>query len=351
MRVCFSGSSFPGTRRSGFTLVELLVVIAIIGILIALLLPAVQAAREAARRTQCMSNFKQLGTALHNYHAAVGQFPPAGLGYGWCMKPEYNQNSTVQNLNGLLLLLPYLGEQPLYDQYDMNAAAANVMAGAYADTTALAPLAGDPVSSGNAEVVSRRLAIFNCPSDSGDPFLSDLSADFGRYYGIAADEGYLGAKTNYDFSVNCDWGYPPSSSPSFTCQEWSRYSPDVRRMFGENSTTRVRDVADGTAHTFAMSETLFDVYNGRCSAWGYRGWVQQGIDVGLRTINRWASDFYDDQNISGLLAAWGSPGSMHPGGCHVLMADGSAHFFEETTDTVVLEQLSTMDGKEVVINP
>ena len=105
--------------RRGFTLVELLVVIAIIGILIALLLPAVQAAREAARRSQCTNNMKQLGLALHNYHDTHLVFPPAGLDYGLAMTGGTEPpGKTVKNMNGLVLLLPYLEQQPLFDKFD-----------------------------------------------------------------------------------------------------------------------------------------------------------------------------------------------------------------------------------------
>src|SRR6516164_6961000 len=91
-------------RRSGFTLVELLVVIAIIGVLIALLLPAVQAAREAARRAQCVNNLKQIGLAMHNYLSAIGQFPPGRVNV-W---GAYAQ------------MLPYLNQRPIFDAFNFN---------------------------------------------------------------------------------------------------------------------------------------------------------------------------------------------------------------------------------------
>ena len=103
--------------QRGFTLVELLVVIAIIGILVALLLPAIQAAREAARRAQCGNNLKQLGVAVHNYHDAYQVFPPAGIGYGWCSegRPGF---PTMLNVSGWTMVLPFLEQQSLYDRYD-----------------------------------------------------------------------------------------------------------------------------------------------------------------------------------------------------------------------------------------
>ena len=105
--------------RQGFTLVELLVVIAIIGILVAMLLPAVQAAREAARRMQCSNNLKQLGIALHNYHNTWDALPPmrggtnSSLGAPWVF-----DNTSVDSLSGLVSLMPYMEQVPLYEQIE-----------------------------------------------------------------------------------------------------------------------------------------------------------------------------------------------------------------------------------------
>ena len=321
----------------GFTLVELLVVIAIIGILVAVLLPAVQSAREAARRVQCTNNLKQLGLALHNYHSAHSRFPPAGIGYGWCHLPAQYGASRIHNLNGLLLLLPHLELKTLYDQFDFRHAAANVMTGndyCCAPTTAVGTLAGDAVTSGNGYVVSQLPSVFVCPSDTGYPYLDELSV-----YGIGGG-GFLGAKTNYDFST----------SSSYDCDHWERHERTRRRMFGEHSITRVAIVEDGTSHTIAMAETMHDVYNGECVAWGYRGWVMVGIDVGGHGINVWHWPGVVPNPERTQLRSWGHAGSLHPGGVHLMMADGSVHFVTEYTSGNILERLSSMsDGEPVAV--
>src|SRR6187551_3780169 len=99
--------------RPGFTLIELLVVIAIIGVLIALLLPAVQAAREAARRSQCTNNLKQIGVALHNYHSATDTFPMGGSRNPFDPPASYDGDPTWSSWSAHALLLPYLEQQPL----------------------------------------------------------------------------------------------------------------------------------------------------------------------------------------------------------------------------------------------
>ncbi|MEZ6133148.1 MAG: DUF1559 domain-containing protein, partial [Planctomycetaceae bacterium] len=107
------------SRKSGFTLIELLVVIAIIAILIALLLPAVQQAREAARRTECKNKLKQLGLAFHNYHDTHNTFPAALYSSGRYNSAAYfSGNNTVKNVTGWQMILPYMDQAALYNQFD-----------------------------------------------------------------------------------------------------------------------------------------------------------------------------------------------------------------------------------------
>ena len=326
-------------RRRGFTLIELLVVIAIIAILIGLLLPAVQKVREAAGRIRCQNNLKQIGLAIHNYEAAYRRLPPGGKGYGWCRYPDPHGDRQIYNLNGLLLLLPFLEQTSLYNRYDPNSCVMNCMegnTGCCPPVASVGTLQGEAVASGNAAVVATPVAVFRCPSDRGDPGLPARN----QYYGISTASDLRGAKTNYDFSAYLN----------YDCNVWRRMSGATRRMFGENSTTRFADVADGLSNTIMVAETTLDVYNGRCSAWGYRGWVMVGIDVANGGgINRW--DFTGTDPQPGRLGSWGRCGSLHPGGANVLLGDGSTRFLRETADRVVLDRLCAMADGAVTIFP
>ena len=307
-------------RRRGFTLIELLVVIAIIAILIALLLPAVQQAREAARRTQCKNNLKQIGLALHNYHDAFGLFPystsaDGSLTASGAPIPFAN----VLNHRGWMFLLPYFDQAPLYNTINFSLPTGSYVRGSGA-------LVGGGVPAVNAKAVSTVLPMLLCPSDDGNPRYTGGTVN---YVIDGAQRQFQGAKTSYDFSV---WRY------SSWMRMWAvlKNRPDTR-LFGLDSASRIRDVKDGTSNTVAVCEGTLEVKNGVANTWGYSKWVGNGIDLAASEgINFWRCCPWrtppDADNRAGSTRNWGAPGSVHTGGMHVLMADGSVHFISENID-------------------
>ncbi len=323
--------------RRGFTLVELLVVITIIGILIALLLPAVQAAREAARRSQCTNNLKQIGLALHNYESARGTFPPSGLDYGWgsvCGGTE-PADKLVKNLHGFVLLLPYLEQDVLFQKCDFKQCFSNCTTGwwsASGSGASARPLAGDAVTSGNSAVAATRVAVFLCPSDS-------YSETTSTTYNTP-----LPYTTNYDFSAE--------RSSCFNI--WSTMPHS--RMFGQNGCMKIGDITDGTSNTVAVNEvTRPQGYNaGGLKHWAFRYYYDIGADLGVdygsavgRGINVWNIPPSYTWVTPGTMPTWGKltsenmVGSFHQGGANGLMADGSVRFLQDRTDYTILVGIST----------
>lgn len=326
--------SFRSPR--GFTLIELLVVIAIIAILIALLLPAVQQAREAARRSSCKNNLKQLGLALHNYHESMGMFPASGYATGMGNYDHFtgSVNFAIQrqaNVSGFVMLLPYLEQNSIYQQWNFNHAASwSYVYGNQSPATVL----GDP--NVNAALSKTPLSVLTCPSDNGKPYYTSIN----QYYSISGTEAG-GYRTNYEFSVN----YNLYSQPHY----WQATSINNRPIFGFDSNTKFKDIIDGTTNTVAFVEQTREKYNGQLGGWSYRCHVNIGVDINWRPINAWDRPAGSGQNyLYGRLGDWASAGSMHPGGCQVTLADGSVRFISENVDASIRRAIWGMADSLVI---
>jgi prepilin-type N-terminal cleavage/methylation domain-containing protein/prepilin-type processing-associated H-X9-DG protein len=345
-------------RRRGFTLVELLVVIAIIGLLVALLLPAVQGARESARMTACRNKLKNLALGIVGYNNQFQAFPPLVQGLGGCGGPQAHWKlatdqyrgpgfampvARIQNMSGFVLLLPHIEEMNLYNKADVNGA---FCSGLTTWTTSNGGvLAGDYLTNGNAEINKTRLSVLECPSATAGSLAPDATTDGtrGRSYWC------FGRTTNYDF-VSDGWqaNYP---------QAWQEMPKQYRRLFGADVKVPVAAVRDGTSNAFMLAETTS---NGRCGAadrgWAFVDHIFFGVESEARSeveINRWIDPARPNclSKVSGRTTHPNLPASEHPGGCHYAMADGSVRFVEEATKNTVLDQLAKIaDGVTPLID-
>jgi prepilin-type N-terminal cleavage/methylation domain-containing protein len=321
-------SSRARARRSGFTLVELLVVIAIIGILVALLLPAIQAAREAARRTQCTNNLKQVAMALHNYHDTHKVFPPGIVDNN----PAYNSAIDVQNnLNGLAwsaLILPFIEQAPLYDE--MRGQTQEFMRHWERD-----------LANTTAVIAAARVGIptYNCPSDTMAA-LNTKRSNFGK-------NNYLGNSGN-------------------------NAAIDRHGIFWVNSRVGMRDIDDGTANTVLVIERTGTTDNRRRNCgeisvapglvncnWNAGLWIGArfiGSQVAWHPgLNSTDVDSYGGQNLTYLInssnrdwgPSWGN-GSDHPGGLQMALCDGAVRFVNESVDMLTYRHLRRRNDGEVI---
>ncbi|MFN0054812.1 MAG: DUF1559 domain-containing protein [Planctomycetales bacterium] len=326
----------PEWSRQGFTLIELLVVIAIIGILVALILPAVQQAREAARRTQCQNNLKQIGLALHN-HVDRFKFYPSSR------RPL--ATSTVR-AGSLTFLLPELDQSAMYDRYDFSVNWSS------------------PI---NLPVTGMRIATFECPSspnparqdgDPGPPFTPNLVAisDYGTALGVDMRLGAL-----------LGWTAPSSTF------DYSSPLNAYEGIMPKNSKNSIAAVRDGLSNTIAVVESAgrpnlyqrsrlvnADLAIARANA---GGWARAATDVLFAgsdpsgaTLPGLSVNRTNGENVVGapyphpVYATEGTsqPFSFHTGGLHALLGDGSARFISESVEVRIFAALLTRQGSEVV---
>ncbi len=306
-----------GRRRPGaFTLVELLVVIAIIGFLIALLLPAVQAAREAARRASCLNNLKQIALAMHNYADVYGGLPA----HGSTNPPHRGWGASI---------LPYLEQTSVEQRYDWTK-------NWY-----------DPA---NQDVVGYQLAVYYCPSAPGPrrvkhPFQTWSSGATGPYplEGEAAASDYLAPRGVLDPTRYS--GTPPTKEGALAYDEARRFA-EIRD--GTSNTLMVTEMAGRPEHWIRgrKQETVPNFYWG---GWNWWYWVGPWASYNSLWIKSWKAD---------CLERWGtrvincqnndSLYSFHPGGANAAFVDGSVRFVSETTDWSVVYGVVTRDNGEVV---
>lgn len=344
------------SKRSAFTLVELLVVVAIIGVLVALVLPAVQSARESARRTQCLNNLKQLGVALHNYVSAEKHFPPGSVAKTYAGQPNHPQ--TFYRWSSLAHLLPYMENQAVRDVLDLS-------------LPLYMPGAGYPIADRNKSGVAQVLPEFLCSSDLGQP----VKTAWGP--------------TNY---VACAGSGAGGGTPF-----------ETDGVFYVNSATAFANLGDGSSHTIAMSESLLgedtqlDATSGFAGATPERNYkfplgFSAAPDLtdakcdGTRSFNSttgngndprgfaWCSgeyrcalyNHYYSPNAANfdcitsvtvdptlppqkLYSAygWRAARSNHPGGVNTLLADGSARLVGDGIDLTLWKNLSTRDAADI----
>jgi prepilin-type processing-associated H-X9-DG protein/prepilin-type N-terminal cleavage/methylation domain-containing protein len=326
--------------HAAFTLVELLVVIAIIGILIALLLPAVQAAREAARRTQCTNHMKQVGVAIHNHENSTKRLPCGMLGHLPKAAREWSAYTAQTQL------LPYLEEMAIYDGIDFTNRWLN------------------PI---NQKAAKAPVAVYTCPSDDS----------LGKIYtsqGLEADTLFEWSRSNFvvcagsshlaPLSLNTLMSRPPEfrDDPRFEPILIKQYKSDG--AFVVEVGRRLREFTDGLSNTVLGSEVLtgMDGKNDVRGIW-FMGFEGGAIYQHQHTPNSSVPDFMESGShcdpyppppempcragASESSQTYFSARSRHPGGVNVLFGDGHVEFITDSVDLMAWRAIATVAGGEV----
>ncbi len=308
--------------QRAFTLVELLVVITVIGVLVALLLPAVQAAREAARRGQCSKQVCQFGLALHAYTYFHGVFPP-GCIVSVGKFPEFDPWTEASvagpgrhGTSWLLMILPYLEQANLYHGWNF---AADVM--------------------GNVAVAQTDIAGFYCPSRRSKLRIGDSKR--------MLSASWVGGGTDYGGCLGAGNGwYNDAASHRFTntpivAEQW--YNRLTIGIFSPNSAAGFTAIRDGTSNTIMTGE-LQRLDGSVAQRTSQDGWALGGVATLFTTAMSETDGTYQTGGLNN--GFFESPGSDHPNGAHFGMADGAVHFINNSIDKQVFYHLGAMaDGR------
>ena len=333
-----------------------MVVIAIIAVLIALLLPAVQAAREAARRSQCVNNLKQLGLAMQNYHDSVGTFPPGHLGTGW------------NDFNALVMLLPYIEQAPLYNSVN------------FANTGN----AANPGNATNFTIMGITLNTYQCPSDTdrltGTQTLNGVTLLFGHqsYSGNSGnapesffDNNKHNAANGITFSVIA--GKPVAIRDVIDgTSNTASWSEKVKGIGSGGNNTYDSSKPPSTVYALSVTSTgngspatpyqdaVPQFYYAACNAinqssaslatgaiaqgtYWWDGHPETGMYNHVMPPNTWSCN---DSNVNDAAASTAS--SHHSGGVNIAFCDGSVRFIKQTISTASWWALGSRAGGEVI---
>jgi prepilin-type N-terminal cleavage/methylation domain-containing protein/prepilin-type processing-associated H-X9-DG protein len=350
----------------GFTLVELLVVIAIIGVLVALLLPAIQAAREAARRTQCVNNSKNIALAAINYHDVQKHFPIDEDYYKGNpdSEQEVNLDTLISNWRGrdttripkggldgggwIVRVLPYLEQQALYDRFDIPDHGIN------GDWNVRGRLGMNYTTDATFRAaVETQPPVLVCPSDEFGgrqanqwPYSDGGSVPFARDL-LVATTGYKGNAGDGHFEFAANFAPQPPGlytyNPLFQCYSGN----DCVGIFWRTSYIRggvkMSEVIDGTSNTFLIGEA--SPIDGNSAAWSSDGdWAITAIEL------NWNIEASGACTNSGARECWTRTRgfrSFHPGGAHFAMVDGSVTFIQDDINPLTYRALSTRSRGEV----
>ncbi len=319
LRLESASAKIASPHARGFTLIELLVVIAIIGVLVALLLPAVQAAREAARRSQCSNHQKQIGLAIHNYHDAYRVFPPGGVNFGLCCAEESYSSWPIS-------ILPYLEQGTLHDQYQhgqTNEAFVNRL------------------------VRETKLPVYVCPSEPDTTGLlipeTGPANDLGLLYRPGSYRGVGGRSDGSGW-----WDSYPQYQSLPRSWKGPLHIADARLSQESFATCK-----DGTSNTLLVGEYGTRTRTRRRTFWAYSYGSYNKSDVvpESRTL---LADFDRCAAIGGaggLHACSRGWGSFHPGVVQFLLCDGSVRPISRSVDMTLLADAATLAGSEVSILP
>ena len=301
----------------GFTLVELLVVIAIIGLLVALLLPAVQASREGGRRSQCLNNLKQLGLALQTYADSQHRLPSASTSPVDAGVWDYAGNPAVHLHSWASLILPFLEDSSLHGIIDYHVSSL------------------DPA---NRTTAAKVLSIYRCPSFDGFDYSQEA-----KYLAIADNFAIRNYVAIGATDIGKLWGPGPDG----------KRRPDGTIYF--QSETRLKDVTDGLSNTVVIAETREQnaavwIDGTGAAAVGRRFAVDNVPSYGGNELSLNYEPYYQWGDSTDSIDSLYGPSSMHPGLVGHLFADGSARFIADSIDRAVYDALVTRAGGEVTEN-